>query len=143
LRPKTSRLLFGHLVWGIFIFFFWISELHISQAFQEYQACQIPTLYELVVKFCSKGVLNSFFMYFLRSSYIQSCGWNCPKTEGHGAKKEVCFAHRILVFHFFFTFFFCSWFYMMSFIMWLLQSECEVFDFFKKICKVHNIEVLS
>jgi hypothetical protein len=45
-------------------------------------------------------------MYFLRSSYMQPCGWNCPKAEGHGAKKKVCFAHKILVFHFFSLFFF-------------------------------------
>jgi hypothetical protein len=35
--------------------------------------------------------------------------------KGQGAKKEVCFAHKILVFHFFSLFlFFCSWFCMMS-----------------------------
>jgi hypothetical protein len=33
-------------------FFFWTSELHISQAFNEHQARPISTLYELVVKFC-------------------------------------------------------------------------------------------
>jgi hypothetical protein len=32
---------------------------------------------------------------------MQSCGQNCPRAKGLGAKKEVCFAHRILVFHFF------------------------------------------
>jgi hypothetical protein len=30
-----------------------------------------------------------------------------------GAKREVCFAHKILDFNFFFNFFLCSWFYMM------------------------------
>jgi hypothetical protein len=30
----------------------------------------------------------------------------CPKAEGQGAKKEVCFAHRILVSHFFSFLFF-------------------------------------
>jgi hypothetical protein len=35
-----------------FNFFFWTSELHISQALYEHQARPIPTLYELVVKFC-------------------------------------------------------------------------------------------
>ena len=48
-----------------FNFFFRTSELHILQAFQEHQAHQIPTLYEPVVKFCSKWVLSSFFMYFV------------------------------------------------------------------------------
>jgi hypothetical protein len=35
-------------------------------------------------------------------------------AQGQCAKKEVYFTHRILVFHFFFAFSFCSWFYMMS-----------------------------
>jgi hypothetical protein len=43
---------------------------------------------------------------------MQPCGWNYPRVEGQGAKKEVCIAHRILVFH---LLFFFSWFYMMSF----------------------------
>jgi hypothetical protein len=37
---------------------------------------------------------------------MQPCGLNCPRIEGQGAKKEVCFVHRILIFHFFFHFFF-------------------------------------
>jgi hypothetical protein len=84
-----------------FNFFFLTSELHISHAFREHQARPIPTLYEPVVKFCSKWVLSSFFLYFQRSSYMQPCGWNCPRTEGQGAKKEVFFAQKILDFHFF------------------------------------------
>jgi hypothetical protein len=51
-------------------------------------------------------VLSSFFLYFLRSSHMQPCGWNCERAKGQSAKKEVCFAHRILVFHFFLLFFF-------------------------------------
>jgi hypothetical protein len=78
-----------------------MSELDILQAFCEHQARPIPTLYEPVVKFCSKRVLSSFFLYFLKSSYMQPCGWNCPRAEGQGAKKEVYFAYRIFVFHFF------------------------------------------
>jgi hypothetical protein len=35
---------------------------------------------------------------------MQPCGLNCPKIEEQGAKKEVCFAHRILVFNFHFVF---------------------------------------
>jgi hypothetical protein len=89
----------------LFTFFFWTSELHISQAFCEHQARPIPTPYEPVVKFCSKQVLSSYFMYFLRSSYMQPCGWNCPRAEGHGSQKIVCFVYKILVFHFFSLFF--------------------------------------
>jgi hypothetical protein len=40
-----------------FNFSFSTSELHISQAFRENQARQIPTPYELVANFCWKGVL--------------------------------------------------------------------------------------
>jgi hypothetical protein len=54
------------------------------------------------------------------------------QAEGQGAKKEVCFAHRILVFHFS-SLFFCSWFCMMSPSMWPLRSKCEVFDSFQEI----------
>jgi hypothetical protein len=36
---------------------------------------------------------------------MQPCSQNCPRTKGQSAKKEVCFAHRILVFHFFPLFF--------------------------------------
>jgi hypothetical protein len=43
-----------------FNLFFWTSELHISQAFREHQARLILTLYELVVKFCSKHVLYKY-----------------------------------------------------------------------------------
>jgi hypothetical protein len=136
LRPKTGQLLFGQLVWRIFIlffnFFFWMTELHISQSFHEQQAHSILTPYEPVVNFCWKQVLSSFFMYFLKSSYMQPCGLNYPRAEGQGAKKEVCFAHRILVFHFF-HFFFGSWFCMMSPSMWPLRSKCEVFYFFQEI----------
>jgi hypothetical protein len=32
---------------------------------------------------------------------MQPCGQNCPRAEGQGTKKKVCFAYRILVFHFF------------------------------------------
>jgi hypothetical protein len=44
--------------------FFLTSELHISQAFQEHQACPIPTPYEPIVKFCSKRVLMFIFPVF-------------------------------------------------------------------------------
>jgi hypothetical protein len=75
-----------------FNFFFWTSELHISQAFCEHQERPIPTPYEPVANFCWKQVLSSFFMYFLRSSYMQPCGWNYPRAEGQGSQKIVCFA---------------------------------------------------
>jgi hypothetical protein len=67
-------------------FFFWTNELHISQAFREHQACPIPTLYEPVANFCWKQVLSSFFMYFLKSSYMQPCGWKCLRAGGQGLR---------------------------------------------------------
>jgi hypothetical protein len=36
---------------------------------------------------------------------MQQCGWNCPRAEGQGSQKIVCFAHKILVFHLFLLFF--------------------------------------
>jgi hypothetical protein len=120
-----------------------VSDLHISQAFHEHQACPIPTPYELVVNFCWKQILSSFFMYFLRSSYMQPCGWNCPRAEGQGSEKIVCFAHKILVFHFFSLFFFAhdsSW----------RHLHCDRYNlnvkfliFFKNFYKVHSVEVWS
>jgi hypothetical protein len=71
-----------------------MSELHISQAIREHQGRQIPTLYEPVANFCWKLIFHVFSMELLHAA-----------TEGQGAKKEVCFAHRILVFHFFSLFF--------------------------------------
>jgi hypothetical protein len=59
-----------------------------------------------MVKFCSKQVLSSFLLYFLKNSYMQPCGQNCPRAEGHGAKKEVCYAHVESWFFTFFHFFF-------------------------------------
>jgi hypothetical protein len=47
-----------------------MSLIHISQAFREYQTCPILTSYEPVANFSCKQALSSFFMYFLRSSYI-------------------------------------------------------------------------
>jgi hypothetical protein len=48
-------------------------------------------------------------MYFLRSSYMQPCGGNCPTAEGQGSQKIVCFAHKLLFCHIF-VHFFGSWF---------------------------------
>jgi hypothetical protein len=36
---------------------------------------------------------------------MQPCVYNCPRAEGQGAKREVCFVHTILIFHFFSLFF--------------------------------------
>jgi hypothetical protein len=48
-----------------------MSELHNSQAFWQHQARQILTLYEPTVKFCSKKVLDSFFLYFHAANVVE------------------------------------------------------------------------
>jgi hypothetical protein len=135
LRPKTGQLQFGQLVWRkIFFFqFFLLDEwtTHFT-SFPWTPSMSNSDSVEPVANSCWKRVLSSFFLYFLRSSYIQPCGWSCPRAEGQGAKKEVCFAHKILNFHFF-SLFFCSCFCMMSPSIWPLWSKCEVFDFFQEI----------
>jgi hypothetical protein len=126
-----------------FNFFSWTSELHILHAFREHQAPPIPISYEPVANFCWKWVLSLFFLYFLRSSYMPPCGWNCPRAQGQGAKKIVCFAHKILVFHFF------SLFFLSHGSAWC-HLQCDHYDlnvkfliFFKKFSKVHSVEICS
>jgi hypothetical protein len=64
------------------IFFFIATiKLRISQAFRLHQARQILILYKPVVNLCSKWVVNYFFLNFLRSSYMQPCGQNCPRAK--------------------------------------------------------------
>jgi hypothetical protein len=36
---------------------------------------------------------------------MEPCGGNCPRAERQGSQKIVCFAHKILDFHFFSLFF--------------------------------------
>jgi hypothetical protein len=73
-----------------------MSELHNSQAFYQHQARQIPTLYD-PVNFCSKWVVNSFFLYFLGNSQMQSCGKHCLRAKGQGTKKQACFCLRFFL----------------------------------------------
>jgi hypothetical protein len=70
--------------------FFWKGELYISQAYWQHQVRQIPTLYESVANVCSKWIVNSLFLYFLGSFYMQPRGLNCPRIERQATKKEVC-----------------------------------------------------
>jgi hypothetical protein len=79
----------------------------------------------------------------IRSSYMKTCGWNWPRAERQGSQKIICFAHKILVFHFFSLFFWahgCVW----------CHLQCECYDlnvkfliFFKNFYKVHSVEVWS
>jgi hypothetical protein len=36
---------------------------------------------------------------------MQPCGGNCPRAEGQGSQKIVCFAHKLLFCHIFVHFF--------------------------------------
>ena len=144
MRPKTAWLYFGQLVrreifFSIF-FFFWTSKLHISQAFREHQACPILAPYEPVVKFCSKRVLSSFFLYFLRSSYMQPCGWNC-------LNRVLRKSFVLSIESWFFTFF--HFFFLAHGSTWCdlqfdhCDSNVKFLIIFKKFYKVHSIEVLT
>jgi hypothetical protein len=68
-----------------------------AQAFCEHQGRSIPTSYEPVANFCSKQVLCSSFMCFLRSLYMQPCGYNFLGAVGQGSQRIVCFAHKIFL----------------------------------------------
>jgi hypothetical protein len=82
---------------------------------------------EVLIKMGFKFIFPVFF-----EELLQAAMWlKLPKGWRQGAKKKVCFAHRILDFHSF-ALFFCSWFQMMSLSMWLLWFKCEVFDFFSR-----------
>jgi hypothetical protein len=45
-------------------YFFRTSELHISEAFFQHQAHPILTMYEPMIKFCSKSIVSYFFVIF-------------------------------------------------------------------------------
>jgi hypothetical protein len=82
---------------------------------------------------CDLKALRSFFMYFLRNSYMQPWGWKCPWAEGHGAKKKVYLILTILVVHFFSPVKFIPSLCMTSPSIWLLQYDYEVYEFFQEI----------
>jgi hypothetical protein len=63
----------------LFNYYFWMSKLNISQAFWQHQACPIPTLHKPMVNFCSKWVVSSFFLYFLRTP---TCSYVVKTTQG-------------------------------------------------------------
>jgi hypothetical protein len=77
----------------------------------DYQAHQILTPYEPVVNLCSKWVIKLVCLVFSKELLHAAILLKLPKVISQGAKKEVCFAHRILGFQFFSLFFLCSWFY--------------------------------
>jgi hypothetical protein len=124
-----------------FNFFFWTSELHISQAFREYQVRQILTPYEPVANFCWKRVFSSFFQYFLRSSYMQL-------ETAQGLKDRVLRKKFDLPIKSWFLNFFYFFFSAHGFAWCHLQCDCydlnvKFLIFFKKFYKVHSVEVLS
>ena len=127
-----------------FIFSNQISKVHLSQAFWQHQACQIPTLYKPLVNFCLKQIMISFFNNFwgalvcnhvVESAQGQKC--RVPK------KKFVLPIESWILKFIFFNFCFCSWFCMISSSMWLLGNEYERFEVFRKIYKFHGIGIFS
>jgi hypothetical protein len=59
-----------------------MNELHISQAFWQYQAPQIPTPYEPVVKLCSKWVFPIFTNELLYAAVWLKLPMWLKKTQG-------------------------------------------------------------
>jgi hypothetical protein len=54
--------------------------------------------------------INLIFPIFFEELLHAAMWLKLPKAEGQGVKKEVCFARRILVFHFFSLFIFAHGF---------------------------------
>jgi hypothetical protein len=135
LRPKIGRLLFGQLVRRIFIFFhfflldkwttyftsfLWTPSTPNSDSVWACDDFLLKTSIELIFHVFSKELLHATMWLKMLKGWRARFSKNslfCPKN----------------LFHFFFTFFLCSWFCMMSPSMWLLRFECEVFDFFQEI----------
>jgi hypothetical protein len=89
--------------------------------------------------------LRSFFLYFLRNSYMQPCGWKYPRAEGHRAHKIVCLILIILVFHFFSPFLFAhrlghAWLHLQ---IDRYNMSMKFLNFFKEFYKVHTVQVLN
>jgi hypothetical protein len=130
LRPKTGQLQLGQLVWRKIILFQIFLLDNQTTYFIRFPGTPSTSnsdseLNEPMMKFCSKWVLSSFFLYFLRSSYTHPCGWNCPRTKGRVLRKKFVLPIESWFFTFFSLFFFYSWFCMMSPSMWLLRSKCN------------------
>jgi hypothetical protein len=109
LRPKTGWLLFGQLVWRKMIFFQfflldewtayftsfpWTPSTPNSDFVWAHGEFLLKTSIKLIFHVISKELLHAAMWLKL-----------CPKAEGQGSQKIVCFAYEILVFHFFFIFF--------------------------------------
>jgi hypothetical protein len=62
-----------------FNFFFWTSELYISQAFQEHQARQIPTPYEARGEFLFKTGFEFIFLVFFEELLYAAMWLKLPK----------------------------------------------------------------
>jgi hypothetical protein len=55
-----------------------------------------------MVNICSKWAVNSIFLVLFEELLCATTWLNCPRAKSQGAKKEVCFARRILEFLFLF-----------------------------------------
>jgi hypothetical protein len=136
LRPKTGRLLFGQLVWRKIIFFQFFLLGEWTTYFTSFPWTPSTSNSDFIWargEFLLKTSIKLIFRVFSKELLHAAMWLKLPQAKEQGAQKIVCFAHKILVFHFFSFFFVCSWFCMMSPSMWPLQSKCEVFDFFQEI----------
>jgi hypothetical protein len=130
LRPKTGQLLFGLLVWRIFIFFSIFSFGQMNYIFHRLNYTSSTSNSNSIWargKVLFKTSIEFVFPVFLYSHVAKTA----QRLNGMVLRKKFVLPTE----SWFSTFspFFCSWFYMMSPSMWPLWSKCEVFDFFQEI----------
>jgi hypothetical protein len=124
------------------IFFFWTSELHILQAFYELGTPNSDSVWACGEGLFKTGIKFIFPVFF--EELLHAAMWlKLPKGWRAGAKKKVCFAHRIFDFHFFSLLFFAHG------SIWC-HLQCDYYDlnvkffiFVKKVYTVHSVGVLS
>jgi hypothetical protein len=136
LRPKSGRLLFGQLVWRKIYIYFFLEEWTIYFT----SLLWIPsTLNSDSIwahgEFLLKIGIKFIFLVFPKELLHATMLLKLPKAEGHGAKKGVYFAHRILVFHYYL---FANGFAWCHLPCDLYDLNVKFFIFFKKIYEIHN-----
>jgi hypothetical protein len=102
MRPKIGRLLFGQLVWRKIIFFQFFLLDEWTTYFTSFPWIPSTSNSDSVWacgEFLLKTSIKLIFHVFSKE-LLHVAMW--PRAEGQGSQKIVCFAHKILVFHFFF-----------------------------------------
>jgi hypothetical protein len=93
--------------------------------------------------FCSKWLVDSFFLYFLKASIYNHVAKTNQGLKIKVPKNEVCFALKILDFHFFFNFFFFMVLHDVIFNVTTPMWMWNLWIFFKKCYKFQSVRVLS